>query len=361
MDRSQKSRKTVKFAVLAVAALALAACTPQSTPTAEPTPTQRFVTAPLTGVQYAEGSDQANNLSRPSVACKIDNSDAARPQLGLNRTDIVFDEMVEGGLTRFVAIWHSDQPSAVGPVRSIRPMDPDILSSFGGIVCYSGGQTVFMNMMKATNVFNASETSEQGQGTFSRTKDRIAPHNVIVDVAKLASNHLELPAPATQFEFAANLADSSAAKSGTEVSDIKVYFPAALAQWTPSPDSSVFLRTQDTKVDTDAADGSQLHTVNVVIMTVTVDRSYKDRRYGNVPKDNVIGTGQAQVCSAGKCMNATWSKADRMSPIVLTDASGAKVLLAPGNTWVELQPAGPEGKTVLTQKSTPSPTATTKG
>ncbi len=361
MKRSLSATKITHYLSIAATVLALAACAPQSAPTAEPTPTPKFVTAPLTGVQYAEGSLEANNLSRPSVACKIDNSDAARPQLGLNRTDIVFDEMVEGGLTRFVAIWHSDQPNAVGPVRSIRPMDPDILSPFGGIVCYSGGQTVFMNMMKATNVFNASETSEQGQGTFSRTKDRIAPHNVIVDVAKLASNHLELPTPATQFEFAKTIAEASAAKSGTEVSYIKVYFPAALAQWQPSPDSSLFLRTQDTKVDTDSADGSQLHTVNVVIMTVTVDRSYKDHKYGNVPKDNVIGTGVAQVCSAGKCMNASWSKADRMSPIVLTDASGAKVLLAPGNTWVELQPAGPEGKTVLTQKSTPSPTATTKG
>ena len=354
--------KAATLAALATATtLALAACTPAiKDPVASQSPAPVYVTAPLTGVKYLEGSLEANSLSRPSVACKIDNSFDARPQLGLNRTDIVFDEMVEGGLTRFVAIWHSDQPSAVGPVRSIRPMDPDILSPFGGIVCYSGGQTVFMNMMKATNVFNASETSEQGQGTFSRTKDRIAPHNVIVDVAKLAANHPEIAAPAAQFAFADSLEGSTAAKLGTSVSDIKVYFPAALAQWTPSPDSSVFLRTQDTKIDTDAADGSQLHTVNVVIMTVTVDRSYKDHKYGNVPKDNVIGTGQAQVCSAGKCVNATWSKADRQSPISLTDAAGQPLLLAPGNTWVELQPAAPEGKTVLTQKTTPSPTATPK-
>ena len=360
MTRSARTNIVFKFASLAAAAIALAACSPQSNPISEPTPTPKFVTAPLTGVRFAEGSVQALSLGLPSVACKIDNSDAARPQLGLNRTDIVFDEMVEGGLTRFVAIWHSDQPNAVGPVRSIRPMDPDILSPFGGIVCYSGGQTVFMNMMKATNVFNASETSEQGQGTFGRTKDRFAPHNVIVDVAKLAGNHLELPAPPAQFEFAESLAESSAAVTGTSVSDIKVYFPLALAQWTPNAEATQFLRTQEGKIHTDAADGSQLHSVNVVIMTVTVDRSYLDRKYGNVPKDVVIGTGQAQVCSAGKCMNAIWSKADRQSPIVLTDATGAKVLLAPGNTWVELQPAGPEGKTVLTQKPAASPSATPK-
>ncbi|MEY4321204.1 MAG: hypothetical protein RLZZ471_1145, partial [Actinomycetota bacterium] len=169
------------------AALALTGCAP-ATPQAQQSQAPVYVTAPLTGMKYEQNTPQAQNLAKSSVACKIDNSEAARPQLNLNRTDIVFDEMVEGGLTRLVAIWHSDLPDAVGPVRSIRPMDPDILSPFGGIVCYSGGQAVFTNMMRNTNVFNASETTEQGQGTFSRTKDREAPHNVIVNVAKLSGN-----------------------------------------------------------------------------------------------------------------------------------------------------------------------------
>jgi hypothetical protein len=358
MASRKLSRATATFATFAVAALALAACAPTSGPTAEPTPTPVFVTAPLTGMQFAEGSLEATNLSRPSVACKIDNSEAARPQLGLNRTDVVFDEMVEGGLTRLVAIWHSDQPAAVGPVRSIRPMDPDIISPFGGIVCYSGGQWVFMKMMLATNVFNASETSEKDNGTFSRTDDREAPHNVIVDVAKLATAHPEIAAPGVQFGFANSLANSTAALTGTSVTDIKVYFPLALAQWVPTADESRFLRTQDGKIHTDDADGSQLSAANVVIMTMQIDRSYLDRKYGNVPKTVMVGTGQAQVCSAGKCVNATWAKTSQTAPITLTDSAGNPVLLAPGNTWVELMPAVPEGKLVLTAK--PSPSATPK-
>jgi hypothetical protein len=178
-----------KLAVLIATTFVLTGCAPASNPQSSQAPEPVYVTAPLTGVKYEESTEQAKVLTRASVACKIDNSEAARPQLNLNRTDIVFDEMVEGGLTRFVAIWHSDQPDAVGPVRSIRPMDPDIISPFGGIVCYSGGQAVFTNMMRNTNVFNASETTEQGQGTFSRSKDRVAPHNVIVDVLKLSTNH----------------------------------------------------------------------------------------------------------------------------------------------------------------------------
>ena len=97
-----------------------------------PAPTQL---APLRGTTVPAGS-----LAHPSLAAKIDNHEGARPQVGLDRTDIVFEELVEGGLTRYVAVWHSDVPEQIGPVRSIRPMDPDIITPYGGIVAYSGGQ-----------------------------------------------------------------------------------------------------------------------------------------------------------------------------------------------------------------------------
>lgn len=348
-----------KLAVLVATTFLLTGCAPASTPAESKAPEPVYVTAPLTGINYEQSTPQAQGLGRPSVACKIDNSEMARPQLNLNRTDIVFDEMVEGGLTRFVAIWHSDQPDAVGPVRSIRPMDPDIISPFGGIVCYSGGQAVFTNMMRNTNVFNASETTEAGLGTFSRSKDRVAPHNVIVDVLKLASAHPELAPPAAQFNYSQDLASSSAATAGIAVKDFSIYFPSALATWTPNADSTLWLRTQDKKVHTDAADGSQIRAVNVVVMQVEVDRSYLDRKYGNVPKDIVIGTGKAYIFTAGKMLEATWTKPSRETSISLALADGSPVTLAPGNTWVELQPRV-EGKLLFTPIPTPSPTPTKK-
>jgi hypothetical protein len=236
-------------------------------------------------------------------------------------------------------------------------MDPDILSPFGGIVCYSGGQAVFTNMMRNTNVFNASETTEQGKGTFSRTKDREAPHNVIVNVLKLSSDHPEIPAPAAHFNFSADLASSSAAKLGASVKDFSVYFPSALASWAPSSDFTQWLRTQDKKVHTDASDGSQLHAVNVVVMQVVVDHSYLDHKYGNVPKDVVIGTGKAYIFTAGKMLEAVWTKPSRETSISLALADGSPVTLAPGNTWVELQPKT-EGKLLFTLAPTPKASPT---
>ncbi|MEN9955979.1 MAG: hypothetical protein RLY34_786 [Actinomycetota bacterium] len=334
-------------------------------PSQSPTPEPVYVTAPLTGVKYLEGTPQALQLAKPSVACKIDNgSEAPRPQAGLNSTDIVFDEMVEGGLTRLVAIWHSSQPDAIGPVRSIRPMDPDIVSPFGGIVCYSGGQWVFVKAMEAAPVFNASETSEQGKGTFSRSKDRIAPHNVIVNVQKLAMDHPELTPPPAQFSYSADLASSTAVAgaSAVAVKDFTVKFPQASAQWIASADGQNWKRVQDGKIHTDKLDGEQIHAVNIVVMEVAEDRSYKDGKYGNVPKAVMIGTGGAWVFSGGKYIEATWSKSSATSPIVLTDLAGAVVQLAPGNSWVELMPKAPEGKLVINKiaVASPSPSASAK-
>lgn len=351
------ARSAAILSVTALTTVALSACAggilPGPSNSASPEPV--YVTAPLTGVQYEEGTPQALQLVKPSVACKIDNgSTAPRPQSGLNSTDIVFDELVEGGLTRLVAVWHSSQPDAIGPVRSIRPMDPDIISSLGGIVCYSGGQYVFVKMMEQAPVFNASETSEQGKGTFSRSTDRIAPHNVIVNVQKLADAHTELSAPQPHFSFAKTAAEASAALAGAAVKSVTVKFPAATALWTPSKDGSVWLRTQDGQPLTDKLDGEQVHATNVVVLQVKIDRSYLDAKYGNVPKTIVVGSGQGYVFSGGKYLTVSWSKASATAPFVLTDAAGAPVLLAPGNTWVELQPLAPEGSTTVVKVPVPS-------
>ena len=343
-------------AVLFLATGCASTAGPDASQTPSPTP-KVYVTAPLTGIKYEEGTNAA--LAGPSIACKIDNLDVARPQLGLNSTDIVFDEMVEGGLTRLVAVFHSKMPEAIGPVRSIRPMDPDIISPLGGIVCYSGGQLKFVKLMQATGVFNANETEEQGKGTLTRSAEREAPHNVIVNVNKLQGAHPELAAPAPQFVMATEENDlgNYVPADGTSVDMVKIYFPSALAQWTPSADRSVWLRTQDGKPHTDAADGSQISATNVVVLQVAIDR-----QYGYVPKTVMVSSGTAWIFVQGKYIKGTWSKASQTAPIVLNDAVGNPVLLKPGNTWVELMPKAPEGsiKIVETPKPKPTPSATKK-
>lgn len=344
--------------ITSISALALTGCAGPNAADLTPAPSAEpvFVTAPLTGLKYVDSSPEAQQLKKPSVACKIDNgSEAPRPQSGLNNTDIVFDEMVEGGLTRLVAIWHSNQPEAIGPVRSIRPMDPDITSSFGGIVCFSGGQAVFVNMINQAPVFVASETTEQGKGTFSRSSERIAPHNVIVNVNKLAADHPELTPPAAQFQYGKDVQNSTAALSGEAVTKFEVKFPSASALWAPNADASKWVRTQDGKPLMDKTDGQQVAAVNIVVIEARIDRSYLDKKYGHIPKTVMVDSGKAWVFSAGKFVEATWSKASATAPIALVDLTGAPVLLAPGNTWVELKPVAPEGRLAITKAPVASP------
>ena len=101
------------------------------TPTEEPTPEPVYLTAPLTGVEYLEGSNPY--LLLPAVSAKIDNTYSGRPQLALNDADIVYVTRVEGGMTRLLPVWHSRMPEEVGPVRSVRPVDASIIDQYDGI------------------------------------------------------------------------------------------------------------------------------------------------------------------------------------------------------------------------------------
>lgn len=290
---------------------------------------------------------------------KIDNAYDARPQAALNQADVVFDELVEGGMTRFLAIWHSQLPVQLGPVRSVRPMDPDIASPFGGIICFSGGQPAFVRAMADSPVLSATETNQQGKHTFKRVDDRFAPHNVMIAAQHLQGQHTELAPPASPFSFASSAAEASAVVGGTGIESLTVKFPGATALWTWSESKAAWLRTQDGVKLLDAVDKSQVKAVNVVVIPVEIDRSYTDPRYGFVPRSLLVGTGKAYVFTGGKMIEVSYSKASKTAPIQLLDKAGSPIKLAPGNTWFELQPKDVGSLEVKAAPSaTPSPSAT---
>ena len=333
--RGANARK-IGLVGLTLLALGISGCAPESAvPMPIPTPSYTStyetpapsVIAPLTGMVIPAGS-----AINPSLAAKIDNHVEARPQIGLERTDIVFEEMVEGGLSRYVAIWQSDVPDEIGPVRSIRPMDPDIISAFGGIVCYSGGQQRFVALMQAAPVFNAIHGQKATADTFYRTKTKKAPHNVIVKASVIVGQHPELPAPGQQFAFSLDTPSSTAFKDGATASVLKLVFSKATAPtWTFDPTLGKYLRAQLVGPDMDS-NGAQLSAMNVIALRVGVEVSQ------SIPKTLLIGSGEAWISSGGSTVHATWFKGAPTSPIALVDDQGVTVRLAPGNTWIELVP-----------------------
>lgn len=345
-------RKTLRAASVAATVLlsiSLSACAtapgvsvkdPSPTPTSEAT----FDVAPLTGVEYKQGENTF--LAGPVVMSKIDNSFEARPHEGLSQTDIVYEELVEGGITRFLAVWHSQLPKQIGPVRSIRPMDPDIASPFGGILAYSGGQTRFVKKMRATKVYNASETSEQSKKTMIRVSDRVAPHNLFLLPQKIQSQHLKLAAPALWQQFTKDEAKVSTVE-GKAATTVTARFPRTKAVWTYDEATKLYARSQDGTKQIDKANNVAETAVNLILIYVDIDRSEPDPIYGNVPRTVVNGTGTGYYVHAGKVIDIKWSKKDRVAPQVFTDVNGEKITMAAGNTWVELVPTDAGAKVIL--------------
>jgi hypothetical protein len=331
--------RTTSLAVLIASVALLGGCTAGEdlpSPTASPSFVSTYEAPPAYGIAPLTGEQiEVGALAAPSLAAKVDNHPDARPQVGLERTDIVFEELVEGGLTRYVAVWHSDVPAVIGPVRSIRPMDPDIISPLGGIVAYSGGQSRFVDMMRAAPVYNAIHGQLDTEDTFYRGDNADAPHNVLVKAPEVIAQHLALAAPVQQFAFAESIAAATATKEGTPTAGIDMRFGSASSPtWNWDAASERWLRVQTGGAPDTDFEGAQLSAVNVVVLRVPV------QVIQSIPTTQLIGSGEAWISTGGATVSATWSKASMTAPIRLLDANGVAVRLAPGNTWVELVPLG---------------------
>lgn len=329
------------WAVAVVGVLALSACTNGTTTDggSETSPTDEVITdsggqavlgdfAPLTG-RPLEGAD----LLRPALAAKVDNHPSARPQVAIDQADLVFEELVEGGLTRYVAVWHSDLPAEIGPVRSVRPMDPEIVSPLGGILAYSGGQQRFIDAMLESPVTSAIHGSADVDAFFYRSTDKVAPHNVIVRADELVANFADLAPPQPQFSYAAGVEESTAVSSGEPVATLGTRFSSfSNPSWEWSEAEGAFLRKQTNGAADVALSGGQIQADNVVVLFVSIEVIQ------DIPTTFLIDRGEGYVATGGYLVPVTWSKSSAEEPIELTDPSGQRVLLAPGKTWVELLP-----------------------
>jgi hypothetical protein len=223
-------------------------------------------------------------------------------------------------------------------------MDADIAAAFGGIFCYSGGVDMFIALLQDTSLYLADENTQQSvkPNSFSRTPERCAPHNMVVDMGLLQSQHEDLAAPQSIFNYAAFLDETkdyepASASSGKATTDLTIEYPDATSYW-KGDGSGNLLRSQDGEPHMDGVSEEQVRAKNVVVLEVQIDSSIRDVRYGVIPKTIMVGSGKVWVFVDGKHIEGTWTKATQTSPIELLDSTGAVIKLAPGNTWVELKP-----------------------
>jgi len=332
-------------AVLGLVSLASAACGGNATPkpvaavTPETKVSEGTVTtaagapAPLTGVPDASGAA----ASRPSIAVKIDNAPEARPQSGLDVADIVYEEVVEGGVTRLIAVFHSTAPALAGPVRSVRPMDPDILSAFHGLVAYSGGIPAFISLLRKAPVQDVNV--DVATDAYSWDKSRSAPHNEYVAPDKLwpkAKADYAAP-PQAMFGYRA----AGEAFGDADAPHVSIHYsPRQTSVYDWDAASGTWKRTSNGTPHVTAS-GAQIAPQNLVIQFVTTRTlGYKDQSGTNVVESNVLGSGEAWILSGGRVTKGKWSKSSESAATKFTDSAGNPVKLAAGRTWVHFAPVG---------------------
>lgn len=299
------------------------------TTTAESTTTTTTIPpilAPLTGLTVDAP------ITRPALVVKIDNHPKARPQWGLNQADIVFEENVEM-LTRFAAVFHTTDSDPVGPIRSGRRQDVDLLESFNApLFAWSGGNAEVTKLIRASTMVDLSHSAANDAGGYRRESSRSAPHNLIADTSKLWTLAPEGAAP-PQAQFAYRAADEAIPATARETAGIKLSMDGVRVLWEWSSEFSRFLRSQDDKPHVDV-DDVRINAANVVVLYVQYSKS------GYSPVAKTIGSGEAWVFTAGKLFQGTWERDEAGKPFTLKDTAGNEIKLTPGNTWVQLPRIG---------------------
>ena len=292
------------------------------------------VPAPLTGVLLADGS----LASRPAVTIKVDNGPQARPQSGIDKADVLIEEKVEGGISRFLAVFHSEDADLVGPVRSVRPTDPGLIATFGGVFAYAGGIPAFEALARQQPVTVVSERDSAAGFQYPPGKRR--PYKTYTATAKLRSMAKNRTQPPPRlFEFLPAGGGTFAAAGATPAASAGVSYGRTSFTVDYDAASSTWKRSTDGRPHT-LADGTQLAFANVIIQrTSYTPTRFRDPAGAAADEAKVIGEGDAIVLSQGTQAAVQWSKASATSVTVYTDSAGVPVKFPPGKTLVALPPA----------------------
>lgn len=254
------------------------------------------------------------------LAVKIDNVAAARPQTGLNGAALVYGIQVEGGLSRLMAVYDSDRmPPTVGPVRSARETDLQILAAYNHpALAYSGAQSGLRAVLKK----DRDIVSKTGGGDFFRSPDRPAPHNEYLHTKGAADGAGKAEDIGLRFSAkvpAGGVPDSTASAS----------MPAA--RFTFTWNGSRYRVAMDGSRSPWTAD-------NVIIQHVTVKESRFHSRTGSVPFSQTVGHGSAEILRDGRSYGVQWDRPAATAGTAYT-LDGRTVPLRPGRTWIILAPA----------------------
>ncbi len=294
--------------------------------------------APLTG----ELTSDPNLAERRALAVKVGNSDRRdRPQAGLAAADIVYENLIEGGESRLLAVFHSETPSRIGPVRSVRTSDFDLLADLSRPYLASSGAnvTVLSELRRAGRAGTIVDVG--GMRTFvpySRDPARRQPHNLYFHSERLTDSEgaalwggpLEEPVVPLLDYGSSNPAGIAGANgvtvtyhrpSGNVVSHI---WDAAAGGWVRIQEGDLMMTETDSGL-------REVAPVNVAVVWTTHRYAPSD---AESPLTQSYGTGDALVLTAGAVHEAVWERTEDRAGFRFVDTAGDPLSFSPGTTWL---------------------------
>ena len=290
---------------------------------------------PLTGVPL-ESSDEIPN--RPALAVKMPNNPQALPQTGLNEADIVFEEIINDGITRFAAVFHSQGSDPVGPIRSGRAQDVDILSNLNSpLFAWSGGNPGVTRVINNSTLTSLSYVGGYGNSYFRRDGRGGAPHNLFSSTDTLwdlTPDEFAVPPQVFPYMLPGQVAQ------GDTASIIEIELDSILARWDYDDATGRYLRSEYGEPHMSELTG-QVWADNVVVMLVEYRQSTIDSKS---PEAVTVGSGQVIIFTDGVVRAGVWQRSSNTDMWNLyTDETLSEPLgLSDGRTWVELPRSDPE-------------------
>ena len=288
-------------------------------------------TCPLTGVEPAKESV----LARPAVAVKIENSSVAYPLKGLEDAEIVYEELVEGGITRFLAMYHCTDAELAGPIRSARVVDPAIMTPTTYILAFSGANSHVFSRLDEAGIVQIEENAAGDAMQRVETGDSFE-HTLFADTAgvrKLGRKEYGDPPPGDVYVFG-DLPDGKFKKAN----DITITFSgSSIVSY--KFDSGKYYRYQAGEPfmsDT----GDQIAVDNVLLELHAVNLSGPADVAGTAGTEiaDVTGSGRAVLFRDGRAIKGQWSRESIEDPVRFQTKDGDTMVLKPGTTWIHLVP-----------------------
>ena len=275
------------------------------------------------------------------LAVKIDDTNSAHPQIGLEDADVVYIEQVEGGLTRLAAIFSSVIPTHIGPVRSARISDIDILRQYGRVAfAYSGAQKKLLPVIDSAYLQNLGAQS-QSSTIYTTDPARTPPFAMVLRADLLMAKVLEKN---YQIDTAASVGWSfgDAPQGGKPTESVILHWPAARYSATWSEPQSRWLLSHNSTPDI-ADSGKVLGPSTLVIQMVSItDSQYHDKFGGVTPLSQTVGSGKGFVLRDGKSYPALWLRSSAETGTSWSLADGSEIKFAPGQVWVALTDTEPD-------------------